>query len=359
VTAIGDPDQAIYGFRGGDVGYFLRFRSDYGDAREARLSKSYRSAPTVVKSAMQLIRPGTLVPGRQLVPARTDIPDGPVVLRRCPDERGEGELVAATIEKMLGGTSLNAFDTGEVDSRHRADHELSFSDFAVLYRTSAQAGPVAEALARRGFPVQQRSHARLADMPGVPEILAALRGQLFVTAGDTVAGQLKAAVEMAASIATPGEELAIRSAAEALAPLADRSGDDLTRFLNELAMGAEVDTWDPRADRITMLTLHASKGLEFSVVFIVGCDDGILPLRPWGGADIDYAEERRLLFVGMTRATTRLILTGASKRTFRGSTSESAPSPFLSSIDRALLDTGGVSAKTRKRKPAAQQLTLL
>jgi DNA helicase II / ATP-dependent DNA helicase PcrA len=359
VTAIGDPDQAIYGFRGGDVGYFLRFRSDYVDAREARLSRSYRSAPSIVKSAMQLIRPGTLVPGRQLVPARTDIPDGPVAARRLPDERDEAEFVAATIEKMLGGTSLNAFDTGEVDSRHRADHELSFSDFAVLYRTSAQADPVTEALARRGFPVQQRSHTRLADMPGVTAILNALSGQLFVTAGDTVAGQLKAAVEMAASISTPSEELAIRTAAEALAPLADRSGDDLTRFLNELAMGAEVDTWDPRADRITMLTLHASKGLEFPVVFIVGCDDGLLPLRPWGGAEIDYAEERRLLFVGMTRATTRLILTGATRRTFRGSTSETAPSPFLSSIDRSLLDTGGVPAETRKRKPAAQQLTLL
>jgi superfamily I DNA/RNA helicase len=375
VTAIGDPDQAIYGFRGGDVGYFLRFRSDYADAREARLSKGYRSAPSIVKSAMQLIRPGTLVPGRQLVPARADIPDGPVVLRRCSDERDEGELVAAIIEKMLGGTSLNAFDTGEVDSRQRADHELSFSDFAVLYRTSAQADPVVEALARRGFPVQQRSHARLADMPGVPEILTALSGQLYVAdplsgdialsgdtmlSGDTVAGQVKAAVEMAVTIAPSDDEaMAIRRAAEVLAPLAARSGGDLSRFLDELTMGAEVDTWDPRADRITMLTLHASKGLEFPVVFIVGCDDGILPLRPWGGAEIDYAEERRLLFVGMTRATTRLILTGAAKRTFRGETGDAAPSPFLSSIDRSLLDTGGDQGTRRKRKPAAQQLTLL
>ena len=151
----------------------------------------------------------------------------------------------------------------------------------------------------------------------------------------------------------------IRRAAEVLQPLAARSGADLSRFLSELAMGAEVDTWDPRADRVTMLTLHASKGLEFPVVFIVGCDDGILPLRPWGGADIDYAEERRLLFVGMTRATTRLILTGAARRVFRGQTRDAAPSPFLSSIDRALLDTAGDSAQTRKRKPAAQQLTLL
>jgi hypothetical protein len=196
-------------------------------------------------------------------------------------------------------------------------------------------------------------------MPGVPEIVAALDGQLFVgdalagaaVAGDTVAGQVRAAVEMAVSLATPEAVLAIRSAAEALMPLADRCADDLARFLAELAMGAEVDTWDPRADRITMLTLHASKGLEFPVVFIVGCDDGLLPLRPWPGAEIDYAEERRLLFVGMTRATTRLLLSGVSAK---------PPSPFLSSVDRALLDTGDAErGMRRKRGPVAQQLTLL
>jgi DNA helicase II / ATP-dependent DNA helicase PcrA len=373
VAAIGDPDQSIYGFRGGDVGYFLRFRSDYENTREVRLERSYRSAPTIVTAAMQLIRPGTLAPGRRLIPARTDIPDGPVVLRRCADERDEAELVAATIEKMLGGTTLTAFDSGEVDSRHRAEHQLSFSDFAVLHRTSAQGGPVAEALERRGFPVQQRSHTRLSAMAGVPQILSSLSGQLFGPgprpAGpatdddgfrDTVSGRVRAATEMAVSVGGPDLASVIRGAAEALAPLAARCGDDMTRFLGELSMGAEVDTWDPRADRISMLTLHASKGLEFPVVFIVGCDDGLLPLRPWKGAEIDYAEERRLLFVGMTRATTRLVLTGADKRVTRGEVRESPPSPFLSSVSAALLDTGDdAKSARRRRRPPAQQLTLL
>jgi superfamily I DNA/RNA helicase len=75
---------------------------------------------------------------------------------------------------------------------------------------------------------------------------------------------------------------------------------------------------------------------------------------------VDYAEERRLLFVGMTRATTRLILTSADKRVIRGEARESLPSPFLSSVDRSLLDTGGsADARPRKRRPADQQLTLL
>jgi superfamily I DNA/RNA helicase len=186
-------------------------------------------------------------------------------------------------------------------------------------------------------------------MPGVPEIVAALSSQLFVS--DSVSAQVKAAVEMALPVAAAEAGLTIRVSAETLAPLADRCGDDLTRFLNELALGAEVDTWDPRADRITMLTLHASKGLEFPVVFIVGCDDGLLPLRPWNGADVDYAEERRLAFVGMTRATTRLILSGAASR--------GPQSPFLSSVDRALLDTGAAATESRKKRPATQQLTLL
>jgi DNA helicase II / ATP-dependent DNA helicase PcrA len=371
VTAIGDPDQAIYGFRGGDVGYFLRFRADYrgagGPAREARLERSYRSAPSIVTAAMQLIRPGTLVPGRRLVPARSDIPDGPVMLRRCPDERAEAELVASTIEKMLGGASFHALDSGAVDGRVRAEHQLSFADFAVLARTSAQAAPVVEALGRRGFPVQQRSHAKLADMPGVPEIAAALGG----TASGHVLGpggrdpaelsvgeRLRLAIADAIEAARQDAVSDIRYAGEALLTLAGQCGADLARFLDQLAMGAEVDTWDPRADRISMLTLHASKGLEFPVAFIVGCDDGLLPLRPWAGAEIDYAEERRLLFVGMTRATTRLILTGAERRMLRGELTQTSPSPFLASVDRALLDVSGDPTR-RKRKPAAQQLTLL
>ena len=383
VCAIGDPDQAIYGFRGGDVGYFLQFQSDFGAAATVQLSRSYRSAPTIVRAAMQLIRPGTLVPGRELVPARTDIPDGPVVLQAVGDEREEAEAVAASIETMLGGASFHALDSRAVDGREQAEHQLSFGDFAVLYRTSAQAAAVGEALARRGFPNQRRSHTRLAETPGVPQILAALGGAGTLDAdgldADVVSVTARLAEAVRAALSSVPEALpavradspsdaelkraeaitAIRSAADVLAPLADRCGTDLERFLDEVALGAEVDTWDPRADRITLLTLHAAKGLEFPVVFIVGCDDGLLPLRPWRGAEIDYAEERRLLFVGMTRATTRLTLLTAAKRTLRGEVTECSPSPFLSSLDPAVLDRrGGAPGQRARRRDRDQQTTL-
>jgi DNA helicase-2/ATP-dependent DNA helicase PcrA len=361
ICAIGDPDQAIYGFRGGDVGYFLRFQSDFDSAQTVRLSRSYRSAPTIVRAAMQLIRPGTLVPGRELVPARTDIPDGPVVLHAVADERAEAETVAASIETMLGGASFHALDSRAVDGRDRAVHQLSFADFAVLYRTSAQAAVLGEALARRGFPFQRRSHARLAEMAGVPEIVAAMRPAFPGSDPLPIAEGLAEAVRRALAACDDAEaRVAIQFAADVLGPLATRCGADLDRFLDEIAIGAEVDAWDPRADRITLLTLHAAKGLEFPVVFVAGCDDGLLPLRPWRGAEVDYAEERRLLFVGLTRATTRLEVLTAAKRTLRGEVTECSPSPFLSSIDPALLDrngrtSGGARARRRDR---AEQPTL-
>ena len=367
ICVIGDPDQAIYGFRGGDVGHFLRFAADYPDAESAQLTRSYRSAPTIVRAAMQLIRPGTLVPGRQLVPARTNIPDGPVVLYSAADERTEAEAVAATIETMLGGASFHALASRAVDGRVRTEHQLSFADFAVLYRTSAQAGAVGEALARRGFPFQRRSHSRLAEMPGMPEILGALTAHALSVPAVPVAEQLADAVRLALSAADGPEpadraeiKAAIRAAADVLAPLAARCGTDLDRFLDEFALGAEVDTWDPRADRISLLTLHAAKGLEFPVVFIVGCEDGLLPLRPWHGAEVDYAEERRLLFVGMTRATTRLVLLTAAERSIHGTVTKCPPSPFLASVDPALLDrAGGAQAPGHAhRRDKAQQARL-
>ena len=110
------------------------------------------------------------------------------------------------------------------------------------------------------------------------------------------------------------------------------------------------DLWDPRADRISLLTLHAAKGLEFPVVFLTGCEDGLLPLR-WGAIDeAALAEERRLMFVGMTRARQRLILTHARKRRIKGRLREQAPLPFLDDVERELL---AFHQQHLKRKPAS------
>lgn len=147
----------------------------------------------------------------------------------------------------------------------------------------------------------------------------------------------------------------LRAAVELLSPLAERAGADAEAFLAELALGAEVDVWDPRADRISLLTLHAAKGLEFPVVFLVGCEDGLLPFRLPGDHEGNPAEERRLFFVGMTRARTHLVLSHARRRTVRGVTGDREPSPFLADLPADLLDRTARAAA----KPRTVQLRLI
>ena len=312
--------------------------------------------------------------------------------------------MVGSVERLLGGSDLTSFLRGTADTWHDAVH--SYADIAVLYRTDAQSRALVDALESAGVPYQKRSHHRLGDQPGVRELLAVLRADLLRAAGDPrpVLARVRAAAQVAIDRAggltvgaigsigaddwsrlvpataravpddpaggedgtDPGLRVAqLRAAVELLSPLAERAGADADRFLAELALGAEVDVWDPRADRVSLLTLHAAKGLEFAVVFLVGCEDGLLPLRFGSGragtgdggtdpGEADVAEERRLLFVGMTRARTHLLLSHALRRTVRGEPREPRPSGFLADIPAGLLDR---SARTERRRTV--QLRLL
>lgn len=330
LCAIGDPDQAIYGFRGADVAYFQRFHEDFPGGRIVCLTRNYRSTQTIVDAALQLIAPASLLADRQLVAHGL----GPeqVEIHACSTDRAEAEFVVHSIERLLGGSTFFSLDSSRV-AAHEGE-SLSFADFAILYRTEAQADALTEALARSGMPFQRHSHHPLADQPLVQAVVRAMTDQQQGTSPKTpVLERLERAV---AGLPEPDKEA--EASLAALRMLAARHGDDLPQFLSELALGVDVDLWDPRADRITLLTLHASKGLEFPVVFLVGCEDGVLPLH-WGGGPDEQAlaEERRLFFVGMTRAQQRLILTHARKRPWRGKVREMAPSPFLDDIERQLL----------------------
>ncbi|MGE5134980.1 MAG: UvrD-helicase domain-containing protein [Gemmatimonadota bacterium] len=373
LTVIGDPDQAIYGFRGSDVRFFQRFSEDYPGAAAVELTRNYRSAPAILSGALQAVAPATLVPGRTLRPAAAPSPaaagagaaaaawpdPGRVTLHEAADEHAEAAWIGQAVDRLLGGASFHSLDSGRADGH--ATGGLTLASIAVLYRTDAQAGPLGQGLTRAGLPWQKRSHDRLTRRSAVPDVAGELRlAGPDGTAGSPVASRLQAVVRKLAEQA-PLRGLAavdVLAAGEVLAPLARRCGSDLERFLTELALGAEADSLDPRADAITLLTLHAAKGLEFDVVFLAGCERGLLPLRLPGAApaDGDPAEERRLLFVGMTRARRHLFLSCAATRHRHGATLPGGPSPFLTSIDPALLDR---STPTRPRRPPARQLKLL
>ncbi len=386
VTAIGDPDQAIYGFRGADVSFFLRFTADFPGAAIHQLTRNYRSSMPIVTGALQAIAPSSLVPGRTL---RATTQGAAIGFHQARDEHAEAAWIARSIDQLLGGASFHSLDSGRADA-HGQDG-LGLSDVAVLYRTDAQAVLLGQELTRAGLPFQKRSHNALQRRACVPDLvremrLAATAGPVGGAAGldgigtrpdggrtgpdggaasgTAVADRLRLAVRtLAARVPGPGPAgsggmaVDVLAAGEVLLPLARRCGDDLERFLTEIALGAEVDALDPRADAVTLLTLHAAKGLEFEVVFLAGCERDLLPLwRPGAGAAPDLAEERRLLFVGMTRARTRLFLTCAARRTRHAVTRDTGPSPFLAAIEASALDRSSQAERTR---PAARQLRLL
>ena len=271
ICAIGDPDQAIYGFRGADRRFFSEFTEHYPGSRTVRLNRNYRSDRNIVTLSSQVIAPAASA--GPSVPVLDDAPNR-VTLHEAPSEKAEAEFVVQSLEEILGGHSFFSIDSGR--SAEVQGQDFSFSDFALLYRTEAQAPALTEALQRSGMPFQQRSHDPLLSHPGVAALVDTLRRS---PGTGTVRQRLEAACK---GDEPPGADK--REARELLKPLADTCGEDLERFLSELALGTQVDTWDPRADRISLLTLHAAKGLEFPVVFIVGCEDGLLPLT-WGKPD--------------------------------------------------------------------------
>jgi DNA helicase-2/ATP-dependent DNA helicase PcrA len=253
---------------------------------------------------------------------------------------------------MLGGYSFFSLDSGRVDDG--TGMPLSFADFAVLYRTEAQATALIEALARSGIPFQSRAHTPLSLHPGVPPLRTWLQE---ATGPGTVCEHIQAAVTHVMQTGA-NDAAAVQTAAELLLPLAAAAGADRERFLAELALATSVDTWDARADRVSLLTLHAAKGLEFAVVFLVGCEDGLLPLR-WGDmAPEEFEEERRLFYVGMTRAKERLFLCRARQRLWRGAVREMAASPFLHPIEEQLLERRQTMTRKRQQPAATDQLSL-
>ena len=329
LAVIGDPDQAVYGFRGADVRFFLSFEQDYPGARTVALTRNYRSSPVIVSGAMQAMAPATLVPDRRLDAVADDMRPGRagpaaasrITVHEAATEQAEAAWIAKAVDRLLGGASFHSLDTGRADGH--AGGKVALADMAVLYRTDAQAAALGQALTRAGLPFQKRSHDLLSRRAAVPDILREMRDVPWSPPGSgapgpSVSARLKTAVHGLAARAQGGRKQGARAAAvdvlaagEVLAPLAGRCGADFDRFRTEIALGAEADALDPRADAVTLLTMHAAKGLEFSVIFVAGCERGLVPLWLPGSdpAGPDLAEERRLLFVAMTRARTHLFLT--------------------------------------------------
>ncbi len=347
LCVVGDPNQAIYGFRGADASCFERFSVDYPDAKIVRLQRNYRSSGTIVAASTQVL--ATANDNNSLAQVVREMHER-IMVHTAPTDRAEAEFVVQTIEGLIGGHNFFSIDSGRSNG---AGETLSFGDIAVLHRTGSQSAALVEAFDRSGIPYKRHAHALLADDPAV----ATLLHELFDVAGDDpLPVRLRAAAERVftrdAVIDRAGVELAVKR----LSTIAETGVREGVRFADAVAVASEADFFDPRAERVSLLTLHAAKGLEFPVVFIVGLEDGVLPLH-WGGpAEASIAEERRLFYVGMTRAMDRLILSRSEERHWRGKWQALPPSPFLADIERELKSQ---CRQPPRRREEDRQLKLL
>jgi len=340
ICVIGDPNQAIYGFRGAAAACFTRFRQDFPSARTMRLGRNYRSSGTIVSAAAQVIGNGT--PDDITRPMLE-----PVTVHAASTERAEAEFVAAMIESLLGGHDLLAANREHITptvpspacggGNGGGGRPLGFADFAVLYRTDAQSAALRDAFDRIGIPFKKSSPAPIAGQPLVRALLAALEQQDSDLRALDSSVRIAAAAERMRRDGDGSDLAALAEACRWLTGLAGMGDEALLR--EQVALATEADFWDARADRVSLLTMHAAKGLEFQVVFVVGLEDGLMPFS-WGASGTDDvpdeggpdAEERRLFYVAMTRAKDRLFLSRAVQRTCRGQLRALPPSPYLRDI---------------------------
>ena len=385
VFAIGDPNQAIYGFRGSDLTLFQRFRGKPGVTTLA-LIRNYRSAPAIIDGAAALIRRNRQSGDTQLVAQSTST--ALIEWHQAASAQAEAEFIVRRIEEGLGGISSLSLHTDRSGGQIR-----SFADFAVLYRLSQIAEPIADALHRKGIPFQlvgatpfylkpalkAACHFLLASaagaslsehllliagLPGVGETtISLLEKELPLRCLDFYSAALALALpaNAATNIRKMSEILTtFRKAAEhdlaqplteampvlgidpqepeakRLLQLANVFGNNLQAFCEHLRQNAQATAYDERAEAVALMTMHAAKGLEFPVVFLPGIEEEILPCTI-ANLHSDVEEERRLLYVAMTRAQENLIVSAAANRTIFNRTTGHQPSRFIQEIPTTLL----------------------
>ena len=364
VCVVGDPRQTIYSFAGATASYLTGFSADFPGAAVLRLVRNYRSTPQVVALANQL----TGLAGRQplaaqLRPARGAGARGAGAGAAAAGAAGGG--TAALVAQRPGGPAVEFAgypdeqqEASAIATRVAALHAAgaALSQVAVLVRTNAQTLPLEQAFAGLGLPCQLRGTERFFDRPEVRQAVGLLRAAAKSADADLAGAGLAADVrhilaglgltpeapagrgaarerwESLAALAQLAEDYFAGDAADAGAGAEGGGGGGLRGFAAELAHRSQIEH-APAMHGVTLASLHAAKGLEWDVVFLAGLAEGTLPIVH-AQTDEAIEEERRLLYVGVTRAREQLFLSwplawsGGGRRTRQ-------PSRFLAGLQPA------------------------
>lgn len=364
---IGDPNQAIYGFRGADVKFIRKFTTDYSGAAVYKLKRSYRCSDSILKASSGIIgnehTEYKLIQGLQK--------GVKIKIAENSSDKSEAEFVARSIEKMMGGLRFFSMDSRITEGSQ--DPEIKgLSDFAVLCRIKSQMPPIQKAFNDHTIPYQRIGDTpffkqepvrtvidllKLSTNPGNDLLRRKLIEKRIISSlelakfDDFIKGKsVKNAVAIIIDKYFSKDKLEDETPFKKLLDLSCDFQDHLEEFLRFAALGTGVDTYKPNIENVTLMTLHAVKGLEFKCVFIVGCENGLLPYSLFENQKSDFNEERRLLYVGMTRAKNLLFLSHAKKRFILGRKYHLERSPFLNSIKKELIELSKSEYKKRAKK---------
>ncbi|MCL2594765.1 MAG: ATP-dependent helicase, partial [Promicromonosporaceae bacterium] len=305
LCVVGDPAQTIYSFTGATPAYLLDFQQRFPNASQMRLTRNYRSTPQVVHLANDVLRRGKVAGVLDLTAQR---PTGPTATFTVyDDDEAEAAGVAAKAARLIAGG-------------------LKASEIAVLYRTQGQSEAFETALTQAGVGYQVRGGERFFQRKDVREAILLLRAAAHTQRDDMpMPAQVR---DVLASLSWTDDPPTVRGAIRerwdalnALVMLADDLAAAGLSGGNQATISTLVADLDERAlaqhaptvERVTLATLHAAKGLEWDAVFLVGASEGLIPIS-LAETDEAVAEERRLLYVGITRARTHLTVSYAQAR---------------------------------------------
>jgi DNA helicase-2/ATP-dependent DNA helicase PcrA len=394
LCVVGDDDQSIYRWRGAEVGNILGFEGAYAGCKTIRLEQNYRSTQVILEAAGQVVANNVGRKGKTLWTEK----DGgePISCAQLDDDLEEARHIVESIRRerdsgrnlgemaVLYRTNAQSRVLEEALMREQLPYvmfggmrffaRMEIKDILAYLRVLVN--PSDSVSARRIINVPARGigaatvakigdleeeaggfypACRLALQQGKLSGAAAKRVQRFVALmedfetrmEDVAYPQLTAELIDASGYAdmlradnTQESRDRLDNLDQLLAGMEERSGNtlELHEYLEQIALVTDLDTQDMQSDRITLMTLHAAKGLEFPVVFMSGMEEGIFPGERAGDSGEQLEEERRLCYVGMTRAMLKLYMTNARRRRVYGSYQFNRPSRFLDEIPPHLLD---------------------
>jgi len=316
LCVVGDPDQAIYAFAGAEAGILTSFGQRFRGGYVVRLDRNYRSTPQIVGAAEALLADaGPSRPRRHAVRGAGSTP----TVTAYESEDAEAASIAARLREVQA--------TG-----------IAWSEMAVLYRTNAQSAAFEEALSRAAIPLRVRGDGRFLERPEVRAALDTLRRSVAAAPGRPFSDALTDLESDAEAGGTSDEQ---RTHVHAVARLgreyADTEGGtgSIDGFLDFLTASLKGETPETGGDVVELLTFHRAKGLEFHTVFVTGLERGLVPISH-ADTPPERAEERRLLYVALTRAEHTLHLSYAKQRTLGQRAVNRARSPWLAPIEEAL-----------------------